>query len=101
MKNSNLNNRKELFETILQFFFIFLIVGFCFKLLLPFLMPTLWAVILAIAFYPFFNFLQRILKGRKTLAAVLITIAIIGLMLLPVIYFLNAATSNFLGWLYT
>jgi predicted PurR-regulated permease PerM len=96
MKNSNLNNRKELFETILQLFFIILIVGFCFKLLLPFLMPTLWAVILAIAFYPFFNFLQRILKGRKTLAAVLITIAIIGLMLLPVVYFLNAAASNFL-----
>ena len=96
MKNSNLSNRKELFETILQLFFIILIVGFCFRLMLPFVMPILWAVILAIAFYPLFNFLQRILKGRKTLAAVLITITIIAFLLLPVVYFLNSATANFL-----
>lgn len=96
MKNSTLNNRKELFETILQLFFIILIVGFCFKLMLPFIMPMIWATILAIIFYPFFNFLQRILKGRKTLASILITVTIVVLLILPIIYFLNSATANFL-----
>ena len=96
MENSNVNKRKELFDTILQLFFIFLVVGFCLTLLMPFFMPILWAAILAVAFYPLFNFLQRILKGRKTLAAVIITITIIALMLVPVVYALKAATSNFL-----
>jgi predicted PurR-regulated permease PerM len=96
MKNSYVNKRKELFDTILQLFCIFLVVGFCLKLLLPFFMPILWATILSVAFYPLFNFLQRILKGRKTLAAVIITVAIIAVMLLPVIYALKAATANFL-----
>lgn len=96
MENSNVNKRKELFDTILQLFFIFLVVGFCLTLLMPFFMPILWAAILAVAFYPLFNFLQRILKGRKTLAAVIITIAIIAIMLVPVVYALKAATSNFL-----
>ena len=96
MENSNLNKRKELFDTILQLFFVFLVVGFCLTLLLPFFMPILWAAILSVAFYPLFNFLQKILKGRKTLAAVIITITIIAIMLLPVIYALKAATSNFL-----
>lgn len=96
MKNVNLNNRKEIFETILQLFFIFLIVGFCFTLMLPFFMPLIWAIILAIAFYPLFNFVQKILKGRKTLAAILIITVIVALMLLPVVYFLNAATANFM-----
>lgn len=96
MKNANLNNRKELFDTILQLFFIILIVGLCFKLMMPFIMPMIWAAILAIIFYPFFNFLQRILKGRKTLASILLTATIIGLMILPVVYSLSAATSNFL-----
>lgn len=94
MKNVTLNNRKEILETILQLFFIFLIVGFCFLLMLPFLMPLLWAAILAVAFYPIFNFLQRLLKGRKTLAAILMTIAVIALMIVPVVYFLSAATAN-------
>jgi len=96
MENSNVNKRKELFDTILQLFFIFLVVGFCLTLLMPFFMPILWAAILAVAFYPLFNFLQRILKGRKTLAAVIITITIIAVMLVPVVYALKAATSNFL-----
>lgn len=96
MENSNVNKRKELFDTILQLFFIFLVVGFCLTLLMPFFMPILWAAILSVAFYPLFNFLQRILKGRKTLAAILITITIIAVMLVPVIYALKAATSNFL-----
>lgn len=96
MENATLNNRKELFETILQLFFIILIVGFCFKLMLPFIMPMIWATILAIIFYPFFNFLQRILKGRKTLASILITVTIVVLLILPIIYFLNSATANFL-----
>ena len=95
MENSNVNKRKELFDTILQLFFIFLVVGFCLTLLMPFFMPILWAAILSVAFYPLFNFLQRILKGRKTLAAVIITITIIAVMLLPVVYALKAATSNF------
>jgi predicted PurR-regulated permease PerM len=64
--------------------------------MLPFIMPMIWAVILAIILHPFFNFLQRIFKGRKTLASIVITVSIIILMLLPVLYFLNSVTSNFL-----
>ncbi|TDP03214.1 AI-2E family transporter [Flavobacterium sp. 245] len=96
METSNSNKRKELFDTILQLFFIFLIVGFCLKLLLPFFMPILWAVILSVVFLPLFDFLQKVLKGRKTLASIIITLVIIAIMLLPLIYFLKAATANFL-----
>ncbi|MNX20973.1 putative inner membrane protein [compost metagenome] len=96
MKTTNQNKKKELFDTILQLFFIFLLVGFCLKLLLPFFMPILWAVILSVVFYPLFNSLQRILKGRKALASVVITILIIAIMVVPLIYFLKAATGNFL-----
>lgn len=96
MKTTNSNKKKELFDTILQLFFIFLLVGFCLKLLLPFFMPILWAVILSVVFYPLFNSMQRILKGSKALASVVITILIIAIMVVPLIYFLKAATGNFL-----
>lgn len=96
MKNPNLNIRNEVFEIILQLVCVLLIVGFCFRLLLPFMMPVLWAIILAIILHPFFNFLQRKLKGRKTLASVLITVTILAVLVLPIIYLLNMATSNLL-----
>jgi predicted PurR-regulated permease PerM len=94
MENSNPNKSKELFETILQLGLVFLILGFCFKLLLPFMMPILWAIILAIVLYPGFNFLQKKLKGRKSLASAIITIALLALIILPTVFFVNSVTST-------
>ena len=94
MKNSSEINNKQIFETILQLGVVFLILGFCFKLLLPFAMPILWAIILAVAFYPIFNFLQKKLKGRKRLASFLITITLVGLIIVPTVIFLNSVINS-------
>jgi predicted PurR-regulated permease PerM len=94
MENFNQNKSKQLFETILQLGLVFLILGFCFKLLLPFMMPILWAIILAIVLYPMFNFLQKKLKGRKSLASFIIIAIILALIILPTVAFFNSATST-------
>jgi predicted PurR-regulated permease PerM len=96
MKNSSEIKNKEIFETILQLGVVFLILGFCFKLLTPFAMPILWAIILAIAFYPIFNFLQKKLKGRKSLAAFLLTITLLGLIIIPAVIFFNSVSTSIL-----
>jgi predicted PurR-regulated permease PerM len=96
MKNPDLSIRNEVFEILLQLVCILLIVGFCLMLLLPFMMPVLWAIILAIIFYPLYNFLQRKLNGRKKLAATIITIVVLALMVIPVVYFLEIVTANIL-----
>lgn len=94
MKDSSEIKSKQIFETILQLGIVFLILGFCFKLLLPFMMPILWAIILAIVLYPGFNFLQKKLKGRKSLASFIITATILALIILPTVMFFNSATAT-------
>ena len=94
MKISSENKNKQLFETILQLGIVFLIIGFCIKLLLPFMMPILWAIILAIVLYPMYDFLQKKLKGRKSLASAIITIALLALIILPTIGFFNSVSST-------
>jgi len=94
MKDFPENKSKQIFETILQLGIVFLILGFCFKLLLPFLMPILWAVILAIVLYPIFNFLQKKLKGRKSLTSFLITTLLLLLIILPTVVFFDSVTST-------
>jgi predicted PurR-regulated permease PerM len=94
MENSNPYKSKQLFEIILQLGLIFLILGFCVKLLLPFMMPILWAIILAIVLYPTFNFLQKKLKGRKSLASFIIIAALLALIILPTVFFVNKVTSS-------
>jgi predicted PurR-regulated permease PerM len=94
MTNFSKNNSKQLFETILQLGIVFLILGFCITLLLPFMMPILWAIILAIVLYPMFDFLQKKLKGRKSLASFIITITLLALIILPTVAFFNSVTSS-------
>jgi len=94
MKNSSEIKSKQIFETILQLGLVFLILGFCIKLLLPFMMPILWAIILAIVLYPLFNFLQKKLNGRKSLASTIITLTILALIILPTVVFFNSVTSS-------
>ncbi|MBW4362538.1 AI-2E family transporter [Flavobacterium taihuense] len=94
MENSSQNKSKQLFETILQLGLVFLILGFCFTLLMPFMMPILWAIILAIVLYPGFNFLQKKLKGRKSLASFIITAGLLAIIILPTVLLVNSVTST-------
>lgn len=94
MKNSSSLNSKQLFEIILQLGLVFLILGFCFNLLAPFVTPILWAIIFAIILYPLFNVLQKKLKGKKSLAATIIILCILAIVILPSITFFGGVTSG-------
>ncbi len=67
------------------FFFVLLLVilYLVFLLLSPFLVAIAWAAILAIVVYPAYAYLVRLLKGRRTLAALIITILITFLIVFP------------------
>ncbi len=56
---------------------------FALDLLRPFLGLVLWSVVLAVAFYPVFDWLRRRLGGRGRLAAVLVTVAGLAVVLGP------------------
>jgi len=94
MKNSSATNSKQLFETILQLGLVFLVIAFCFNLLSPFVTPILWAIIFAIILYPLYNALQKKLKGRKSLAATLITVTILVIVIVPAVSFFSMVTSS-------
>lgn len=94
MKISSSNNSTQLFEIILQLGVVFLILGYCFNLLSPFLTSLLWAIIFAIILYPLFNGLQKKLKGRKSLAATLITVTLLAVVIVPAVSFFSMVTSS-------
>ena len=65
---------RQIFNLAIQFLALALLLAWCFRILEPFITPVVWAVILAVALYPFHKKVTKWLKGRKTLAAVIITI---------------------------
>jgi predicted PurR-regulated permease PerM len=66
------------------FFVLFLVLLYgAFLILSPFLKALTWAAILAVLFYPAYDSLLRLFKGKATLAALTIILAIALIIVLP------------------
>lgn len=56
---------------------------YLYQIFSPFLASIVWAILLAIAFYPLFLKLQRLLKKRKVLSALAMTLFVVLAIVLP------------------
>ena len=85
------------------FFFLVLILlsYLIFRLLLPFFIPVLWAVVLAIALYPMYKWVNRHLKFRANLSALIMTILTILLLFIPTFLLIVSLTTEAVNFLNT
>jgi predicted PurR-regulated permease PerM len=74
--------RSKLEQNLGRFTLGLLLLG-CLWVMLPFLVSLLWAVVLSYSLWPLYRRLVQWLGGRRTVAAVLLTLGMIGLLLLP------------------
>jgi len=57
-----------------------------FKIFTPFLTTAFWAFIVVFAFFPLFERLEIVLKGNKTISALIMTLLIFAVVVVPSIY---------------
>jgi predicted PurR-regulated permease PerM len=67
-----------------------LLVG-CLLILRPFVPLIMWGIIIAIASYPTFSRLERQLGGRRTLGAVLWTLLLLAVLIVPLVLLAQSA----------
>jgi predicted PurR-regulated permease PerM len=63
----------------------FLLAAACLLILRPFIPLIAWGIIIAVAAYPAFQRLQKLLGGRGILAAVVFTLALLAVLIIPVV----------------
>ena len=63
-----------------------MIILWCFSIIRPFILITIWAAILAVALYPLHEKLTGALKGNKKTASTIIALVGISLIAIPVSY---------------
>src|SRR5271165_4878084 len=61
-----------------------LLAASCLFILLPFVPLLAWGIIIAVAAYPTFRKLERLMGGRGVLPAVLFTLILLSILILPV-----------------
>lgn len=84
---------KQIFNLAIQFLALGLLLTWCFKILLPFVSLVVWGVVLAVALYPLHQKLKKALNQKGTLAAVIITLVLLALILVPAIW-LGSTTAR-------
>ena len=70
-------------EQNLGWIILALLLGGCLLVLLPFVSALLWAAVLSFSIWPLYRRLVNLLGGRRTLAAILMGLAMICVILLP------------------
>lgn len=75
-------SRENLFAAFFFVVFAFLLYQLA-LFLAPFSTPLVWAAILALTFYPLTDWLTGVLRGRRTLASVLLVLAVIAIVVFP------------------
>ena len=90
-----MNPSTRRFEQLAGYCVLLLIAIGCFVILQPFLAALLWATILSISTWPAFRWLERVLGGRTTLAAALMTILLGLALLVPMALLGTSLADNF------
>lgn len=74
------------------------LIAWCFIILKPFLMLTLWGIILAVAIYPLFSWIRLKLGNRAKIAAILVTVLLLLTILIPV-FLLGGSLADAVSYL--
>src|SRR6478609_1143627 len=74
---------EKIVDIIIRLSVLLWLIGWCFTILRPFVLVLTWAGVIAIAIYPLYTFFLKIFRQRKTLASVILTAIILGLLLFP------------------
>lgn len=81
-------------ETSIRIAVVALISYLCFRAFEPFLVPTLWGTMIAIAVYPTHRRLAGLLGGRTTLAAILLALGLLAILVVPSVFLVESLAGG-------
>ncbi len=70
-------------EVTIHIGLILLLAAWCFQIVQPFIVPVVWAIIIATATYPAYRWLEGRLGGRRGIAATLFTLIMMFILITP------------------
>jgi len=84
-------------EATVRIALIAVLALYCFQIVRPFLIPVVWGVIIAVAVHPNYLWMQRMLGGRRTLAALLFVALALVLLITPTVLLSDTLVTGVTG----
>jgi predicted PurR-regulated permease PerM len=86
--------KREHIFLIFILFLTFLSIYLLYQILSPFLSSIVWAILLAMVFYPLFIKLRHLLKKREILSALIMTLLVLVVIVLPLTLLMASLASD-------
>jgi predicted PurR-regulated permease PerM len=96
-QDDNPSTEKKTIDLFIKLIMVTLLITWSVMIVLPFAMPLLWGVILALTLYPLFKVLQKLVKGKKAVASSIITIVLLCVLLVPSIFMITSIAGEIKG----
>ncbi|PZX92230.1 AI-2E family transporter [Flavobacterium aquariorum] len=83
--NSNFNsfNFEKIADTIIRLGVLFLLIGWCYDILKPFVLIIVWAIVIAVALSPVYEAIVKLFRGKKILATIFLALLLISILVIP------------------
>lgn len=83
--STSLNGLKfeKIVDTLIRLGVLFLLIGWCYDILRPFVLIIVWAIVIAVALSPVYESLVKLFKGKKVLATIFLALLLISILVVP------------------
>ncbi len=91
---NNLSSERRSIDLTIKLLLILLLLVWCTMIILPFVIPVLWGIILAITLHPLYHKLLNLFKGRKGLAGTILTVILLLLLIVPFVLLVSSVVGS-------
>jgi predicted PurR-regulated permease PerM len=93
-EEKNIIGESRSVDLTIRIMLIAILLAWCIMIILPFVIPVLWGVILAITLYPLYKKLLNLLKGKKVLASTITTSILLILLIVPLVWLISSVVES-------
>ncbi len=97
-RNSSPIHFEKIVDTLIRLGLLFLLLTWCIDILKPFILMLIWGAVISIALFPVFTHFTKLFRGKKSIAAIIITLIMISVIVIPSII-LGQSLYNGIGYL--
>ena len=95
MENNSIDKSvKTSVEVSIRLILMFIIIAWCLLLLLPFIEPVLWGVIIAVSVSPLYLKINKKLRDKPKLTAAIIVLAFFAVLIIPSFLLVSSITDS-------
>jgi predicted PurR-regulated permease PerM len=94
VQESDLHSEKKSINLTIKLLLIVILLAWCVMIILPFVVPILWSIILAITLFPLYRRLEKLLKGRKALSSIIITGILLLVLIVPSVWLISSIVDS-------